>query len=353
MDVLPVQEPISAGVILSYRCTCECRHCMYASSPRWESPWMSTSDLAVVLDHLSRSFSGKYPRGVRGVLGINYGLHFTGGEPFLNYQLLLRAVEMASERGIPSLFVETNCFWCVSDEVARERLARLRDAGLDGILVSANPFVVECVPFSRIERCYRASLEVFGPSNVMVYHPAFYEHLASMGLRGTIRFEDYLAELLGSGGPALSALTNPAIVLPMGRLVYELGHLYPRFPAKRFFGESCLSELTRPWHVHVDCYNNYVPGYCAGISLGDARRLPDIVSGVDLGDRPILRALATDIRELYELAVREYGYRERREGYVSKCHLCVDIRRHIALETNEFKELRPLEFYRHLTRASA
>ncbi|RLF04798.1 MAG: hypothetical protein DRK00_05950 [Thermoprotei archaeon] len=135
----------------------------------------------------------------------------------------------------------------------------------------------------------------------------------------------------------------------MGRLVYTLHRLYERRPAKAFFGVSCLGELTRPWHVHVDCYYNYVPGYCAGISLGDARRLEEITGGVDLGDKPVLAALAESLGELYKLAVEGYGYRELESGYISPCHLCLDIRVHLALEVGGFKELQPLEFYRLLS----
>ncbi|MEM2685430.1 MAG: hypothetical protein QXH61_08350 [Candidatus Nezhaarchaeales archaeon] len=32
----------------------------------------------------------------------------------------------------------------------------------------------------------------------------------------------------------------------------------------------------------------------------------------------------------------------------SKCHPCIDIRRHIAQQTDRFKELKPKEFYYHL-----
>lgn len=49
------------------------------------------------------------PLGPDGI-GMNYGLYFTGGEPFLNPDLLLRLTWMAHQLGIPSTFVETNCF---------------------------------------------------------------------------------------------------------------------------------------------------------------------------------------------------------------------------------------------------
>jgi hypothetical protein len=89
-----------------------------------------------------------------------------------------------------------------------------------------------------------------------------------------------------------------------------------------------------------------VAGYCGGLSLGEEEDLEGILSGVDLEERPVLGALVRDLRLLYELAV-ELGYREREEGYVSKCHLCLDLRRHLA-GTGEFRELSPREFYKHL-----
>ena len=104
----------------------------------------------------------------------------------------------------------------------------------------------------------------------------------------------------------------------------------------------------RDWHVHVDNYGNYMTGYCGGISLGDARDMNSIWDGINLEEHPILEALMTDLEKLYELGVKEFGYKERKEGYVSKCHLCLDIRKHIAQQSNEFKELRPREFYSHL-----
>jgi len=73
-------------------------------------------------------------------MSLNHGLHFTGGEPFLNFELLLKAVEIAEALRIPSTFVETNCFWCKNDDLTRERLQALKEKGLRGILISVNPF---------------------------------------------------------------------------------------------------------------------------------------------------------------------------------------------------------------------
>ncbi|MEM4724244.1 MAG: hypothetical protein QXP01_04470, partial [Candidatus Hadarchaeum sp.] len=95
----------------------------------------------------------------------------------------------------------------------------------------------------------------------------------------------------------------------------------------------------------IDNYGNYVPGYCGGLSLGDARDLNKLLQGIHLDELPVLRALLTSLEELYRLG-KAYGYEEL-DGYVSKCHLCTDIRRHLA-KVGDFPELKPREFYEHL-----
>ena len=336
MEKLYVEEPISAGIILSYKCSSECKHCMYACSPRWKADWISESDLQIILSQLSERIQPS-PLG-RNRIAVNYGLHLTGGEPFLNFQLLMKATEMAAKLGIPSRFVETNSFWCVDDETVRENFTRLRDSGLDGILISVNPFILDQVPFERTRRAIRIGREIFG-QNALVYQEVFHDQFERLNIKSTLPFDAYLrAEPNG--------LTR-AELLPMGRAVYRLGHLYRKHPAREFFGESCIEELTRGWHVHIDNYSNYMTGYCGGISLGDGRDIRSILQGIDLSPRPILSALVTDLKKLLEFGDQEFGYEEH-EGYVSKCHLCLDVRKHIAQKTDEFRELRPREFYHRL-----
>lgn len=49
---------------------------------------------------------------------------------------------------------------------------------------------------------------------------------------------------------------------------------------------------------------------------------------------------------LTHFAIRDFGYEEKSGGYISRCHLCLDIRKHLAKEG--FEELAPNEFYSHL-----
>ena len=43
----------------------------------------------------------------------------------------------------------------------------------------------------------------------------------------------------------------------------------------------------------------------------------------------------------------ERGYPVSSDGYISKCHLCLDIRKHLSAR-DEFEELAPKELYAHL-----
>ena len=45
--------PLSGGVMLSYKCSAACKHCMYACSPHWDADWISEADLARGLAQLA------------------------------------------------------------------------------------------------------------------------------------------------------------------------------------------------------------------------------------------------------------------------------------------------------------
>ena len=280
------------------------------------------------------------PHGHR-YMGLNHGLHFSGGEPFLNFELLLKAVEIAKALKIPSTFVETNCFWCKNDRITRERLRLLKAKGLIGIMISVNPYYLEYIPFERTDRCIRISLEVFG-SNVAVYQMEYYRLFKQLRLTGKRALDDDIAQ---NGGRSLAAHVE---LLLMGRAVQKLNGVYPSYAAQRFLDVPCQPEFLRHWHNHFDNYGNYMPGFCGGISLGSWFELDRLITQeLDLDQRPILKFLIrNDMKGLLHFAV-DRGYQARETGYVSKCHLCLDIRKHL-VSRKAYGELQPIEFYAHL-----
>lgn len=312
---------------------------MYGCSPDWTANWIHEDDLTSILTQLAGKIKPS-PRGPHKV-SLNYGLHFTGGEPFLNFELLLKAVEIAEKLQIPSTFVETNCYWCTSDTVTREKLRLLKGKGLKGILISVNPFFLEFVPFERTERAVRISQEVFG-DNVMIYQLTYYRIFKEMGVKGKILVEDFLRSESGKD------LTWRVEIFLTGRGAYRLRKFYPSYPADYFFDQPCQPPLLRNWHNHFDNFGNYLPGYCGGISLGDCRNLNHLLKeGIDPEQNPILKTLILqDVKGLFYLA-RDFGYRQSPDGYISKCHLCLDLRKYLA-SRKRFKELQPEEFYLHV-----
>lgn len=66
----------------------------------------------------------------------------------------------------------------------------------------------------------------------------------------------------------------------------------------------------------------------------ERRDYPELV-GILINDGPY---------ELYKLAREKYGYSAPENGYVEKCHLCVDVRKHLNSQ-GEFYELQPSRFY--------
>ena len=102
-----IPAPASGGLVLSYKCNAACLHCMYACRPQWNADWISEEDLESILGQLAPHIEPA-PYGPE-QMSLSHGLHFSGGEPFLNFELLCRAVEVSREKGIPSTFVETNC----------------------------------------------------------------------------------------------------------------------------------------------------------------------------------------------------------------------------------------------------
>ena len=338
-----IPAPASGGLILSYKCTASCRHCMYACSPKWEPDWISEEDLETILGQLA----GRIQPGPYGPesIGLSHGLHFTGGEPFLNFTLLCKALDIASRLDIPSLFVETNGYWCGSDETTREKLLILRERGMKGIMISVNPFYLEYVPFERTERAIRLGTEIFG-YNAIVYQLEYYRRFKALGIEGRVSFDKYL-QLEKSA----DFVRNTEFFI-MGKAPYsltdQLAGLYPKYPAVSLVNIPCSPPFLREWHNHFDNYGNYVPGFCGGISLGDCRKLNDLLKyGINPDEYPVLKYLILgDFKGLLQFSV-DKGYTVREQGYYSKCHLCVDLRKHLN-DRNGYRELKPDAFYANL-----
>lgn len=330
---LSIPFPSSLGLILSYQCSNECRHCLYASSPAWRE-WITEENLEKILSGLS-----KYSRFLTGI-------HLAGGEPFLRPDAVFLAIKKIKEYRLPLDYVETNAFWCRKESETEAIFSQANQLGLRAILISASPFHVEFIPMDRVNRAVEIGRKIFGPQGVLIYTEYFYNELQALEPEYSYSFTDYL-RVVGREHAALRIAQEYSLI-PNGRAAVRLVDLYQRYSASHFFSASCEKELTSPFHLHIDLYGNYIAGLCAGISLGNAFDLDRLFAGVELENHLFLSHITKGMESLYCWAVEQFDYEELQEGYIAKCHLCLDIRRHIVKRGIHFKELAPLEFYAHL-----
>ena len=276
----------------------------------------------------------------------HYQVHITGGEPFLNYPLLLESTKIAVELGIP-VYIETNAGWALDDATVNEKLSELRSAGLQTVLVSVSPFHAEKIPPERTLRLIRIASQIFGLGRVIIYQQQWLDKIMQFGIEKTNPLGNYVSafgtkdtgKLFWQGYGLISG----------GRAGYELGHLIPKKHPAAFENDRCSYELLHAHHSHFDLYGKFIPGFCGGISLGSWRDIPNLEDEVNGGTMPPLIKILVKKGPfgLYELAAREYGYQSLPEGYAGKCHFCVDLRRHL-LKKGGFDELSPIQFYEEL-----
>ena len=104
-------------------------------------------------------------------------------------------------------------------------------------------------------------------------------------------------------------------------------------------------ELLAVNHFHFDLFGNYIPGLCSGLSI----HRDDLGKEISEEKYPVLHVLFNDgIRGLFNLISREFGFQSS-ESYMSKCHLCLDLRRHVVLDRGMApRDLQPTAFYEHV-----
>ena len=277
------------------------------------------------------------------IWGSGYRVHITGGEPFLNFPLLLHAVETAVELEIP-VYVETNAGWCVKKELTRRQFQALKDVGLSQILISCSPFHAETIPPSRTYTAIEIAIEIFGYRNVIVYLPEWLEHIGRFGAAEPVPLQRYI-EAYGRA-EAGKLFWNGYGLIPGGRSGYRLGDLVEGRPYEAFHDQNCQREILYAHHSHFDLYGHFISGFCGGLTVGAWKDLPGVLSDFSAGRYPALIDLL--IRSgpygLAELAIDQFGYTPIDKGYVGKCHLCVDVRRYL-VEHGSFDELQPVGFY--------
>ncbi|MBN2123800.1 MAG: radical SAM protein [Deltaproteobacteria bacterium] len=318
----------SGGVITNYFCTSRCAHCLYGCSPGWPRDYMNLDILVRVLEKIR-------DLGCRSV-------HIGGGEPFLDPEGLKAVVEATLAGGVDIEYVETNSSWYRDPHSARELLGELRGLGLRTLLVSMSPFHNEHIPFRKVkgvlEACRAAGMGVFP------WIPEFYPEIDALDERIPHSLGEYEERY---GGEYLGRIPSRYWVHFGGRAIGTFRRVLGSRPATEILAvnRGGCRELLNVGHFHFDLYGNYIPGLCSGLGIF----CEDMGRPLDREKYPLLNTLFREgIGGLLDVASREYGYAPG-SRYMSKCDLCLDIRRHLVLEKGiDSPELQPREFYGNL-----
>lgn len=268
-------------ILLTYQCTYECDHCFVWSSPRQKG----TLTLEQIEDILHQAKEA-------GVTSI----YFEGGEPFLYYAILTKAVHKATDMGF-SVGIVSNAYWANSVADAAEWLRPLVGR-VNDLSVSSDLYHCE----NRLgER----------PQNAVV--AAKYLGIPT----GMISVAQPAEESKQSHGQ----IEEESAVMYRGRAVEKLASHAPSHPWEGF--DSCPHEdLREPERIHLDPLGNLQ--ICQGISIGNLfeKPLKQICDEYDADAHPICGLLLAGGPVAL---VSEYNL-PHASSYADACHLCYEVR---------------------------
>jgi hypothetical protein len=128
---------VNLGIILTARCNASCTHCSKSYGPRRRES-LEKDQIYRLINEAAEIEDGS-----------PLVIELTGGEPFLDFELLVDVTARARSLGAEVSCV-TNAYWARSLEKATSMLARLRFAGLGYLSVSVSRFHQQFVPLDRV-----------------------------------------------------------------------------------------------------------------------------------------------------------------------------------------------------------
>jgi len=193
-------RPRVLSLMTTRRCTAACDHCCNGSSPR------ANGAIPVERLHALIDEAKQIPSIQR--------VGFTGGECFLLGRDLDALIAHAHELGFETRVI-TNGYWAVNERAARERVASLRTAGLDEMMLSTGTFHQSFVPVERIVHAARAAAAAGIPSRIAI------EVCDQQTFDETVLHEELAAEIAAK---RVFLGHDPWTVDAGGRGVSELSH---------------------------------------------------------------------------------------------------------------------------------
>ncbi len=285
-------------ILLTYQCTYECDHCFVWGSPRQVG--------TLTLEQIDNILHQAKEAGVSSI-------YFEGGEPFLYYAILAKAVHKATDMGF-SVGIVSNAYWANSvadaEEWLRPFVGRVTDLSVSSDLFHCD----ECLG-ERPQNAVVAAKWLGIPTGMVSVAQPDEESKQSYG-----------------------QIEEESAVMYRGRAVEKLASCAPGHPWERF--DSCPHEdLRDPGRVHLDPLGNL--HVCQGISIGNVfeKSLKQICEDYDADSHPVCGILLDGGPAAL---VSEYNL-PHASCYADACHLCYEAR--LALREIFPKSLAPDQMY--------
>ena len=324
--MLKIDYLVSGGIITNYKCSSQCKHCCYSSSPKWPDDYM-TFAMANEVFTILRS------------LGCHH-VHIGGGEPLLKPDKILDVLDAARENNIEIDYIETNSSWYRDEASANDVLKELKEHGVNTLLISIDPFHNEYISFWKVKALIKACSKA--GMNVFPWQMEFWGDIDAMDDKTPHSLDEYKRLF---GRDYLLQLLNRYGLNVMGRALKTYKPIMKMQLFEKILRESKPCKLLSGiYHFHVDLYGNFIPQSCPGFSIP----LRELVHGADPRKYRIIDRLeSAGISGFAELAIKEYGYKPKEE-YAGRCDLCYDMRNYLVLELGlDIPDLKPEYHYRY------
>lgn len=149
-------------ILLTKECKLKCKHCFLGEA----------KNITFAKSTLKQTFQQFRE------IGCTY-VAITGGEPFLNYDLLEETVRLAGE-GEMRCSINTSAYWGQALRMD-ERLAHLKNLGLTRLKLSTDSYHQEDVPIEVFSKSVALALDADIPVEVTVCYTDIFEQLRTIG----------------------------------------------------------------------------------------------------------------------------------------------------------------------------
>jgi MoaA/NifB/PqqE/SkfB family radical SAM enzyme len=244
-----------------------------------------------------------------------------GGEPMLYPERAIAIFEKAHQLGIPRIDMITNGVWGKDKEKAGEWAEKLKAAGLNKVNMSVDAFHVQHIPIEYPQNAALALLKA-GVEGIK-WNVAVVESIDAEN-----EYDKKTRQILKKLEP-VGLDANFVRIMPVGRAAQNLRGYFQHTPLDGpCEGEPLIGNtLIDPNSICVEPSGSV--DVCFHLAIGNAKETPlsRIISEYDWRKSLTIRTLVeegpTGLLKLPEAR----GYKFQENDYISKCHLCTEIRK--------------------------